>query len=259
MPGCECRFAIADDVSFRVCGLLLLCCDSEHLAWFLLIAPALPSMEGPRQEPQDGDGTVVSALVGLPDDVLSTNAQSAATSLPAPGSAQPGNPTSSTTVAAGCSPSTYHPACASGTSTRRRHRLSRRAGTARSRSPSPSQPRLPRACARVHATLHHDVSTSAAVRRGRGRAGRGFDRGSARRRMSPPCARRLVALDLPASAAEVKPSSFARSSGRPANAATRRPVSTRQHRAVAHGNRSALGAHVARGGQASQAAEGSHT
>ena len=141
---------------------------------------------------------------------------------------------------------------------RRRHRLSRR-GTARSRSPSPSQPRLPRACARVHATLHHDVSTSAAVRRGRGRAGRGFDRGSARRRMSPPCARRLVALDLPASAAEVKPSSFARSSGRPANAATRRPVSTRQHRAVAHGNRSALGAHVARGGQASQAAEGSHT
>ena len=117
MPGCECRFAIADDVSFRVCGLLLLCCDSEHLAWFLLIASALPSMEGPRQESQDGDGTVVSALVGLPDDVLSTNAQSAATSLPAPGCAQPGNPTSSTTEAAGCSPSTYHPACASGTST----------------------------------------------------------------------------------------------------------------------------------------------
>ena len=40
MPGCECRFAIADDVSFRVCGLLLLCCDSERLAWFLLIAAA---------------------------------------------------------------------------------------------------------------------------------------------------------------------------------------------------------------------------
>ena len=31
---------IADDVSFRVCGLLLLCCDSERLAWFLLIAAA---------------------------------------------------------------------------------------------------------------------------------------------------------------------------------------------------------------------------
>ena len=88
----EC-FVIADDVSFRVCGLLLLCCDSEHLAWFLLIAAALPSMEGPRQESQDADGTVVSALVGLPDDVLGTNAQSAATSLPAPGCAQPGNPT----------------------------------------------------------------------------------------------------------------------------------------------------------------------
>jgi hypothetical protein len=41
-------------------------------------------------------------------------------------------------------------------------------------------------------------------------------------------------------------------------------VRTRQHRAVAHGNRSAhsgsaLGAHVARGGQASQGAERSHT
>ena len=74
-------------------------------------------MEGPRQESQDADGTVVSALVGLPDDVLGTNAQSAATSLPAPGCAQHGNPTIATTVAAGCSPSTYHPACASGTST----------------------------------------------------------------------------------------------------------------------------------------------
>eukprot|EP00966_Prymnesium_polylepis_P315229 7283763-Prymnesium_polylepis.1 len=62
-------------------------------------------MEGPRQESQDGEGTVVSALVGLPDDVLGINAQSAATNLPSPGCEQPGVSTSATTVAAGCSPS----------------------------------------------------------------------------------------------------------------------------------------------------------
>ena len=138
-------------MSFRVCGLLLLCCDSEHLAWFLLIASALPSMEGPHQESQDGDGTVVSALVGLPDDVLSTNAQSAATSLPAPGSAQPGNPTISTTVAAGCSPSTYHPACASGTSTLRRFRALARGTALRTHSTAGR-------AARARLNLHKNIS-----------------------------------------------------------------------------------------------------
>eukprot|EP00966_Prymnesium_polylepis_P261876 6049548-Prymnesium_polylepis.1 len=62
-------------------------------------------MEGPRQESQDGDNTVVSALVGLPDNVIGTNAQSAATSLPTSGCEQPGVSSTSTSVAAGCSPS----------------------------------------------------------------------------------------------------------------------------------------------------------
>jgi hypothetical protein len=96
---------------------LLLCCDSKRLAKFGSIATAPPSMEGPRHESQDGDSTVVSALVGLPDNVLGTNAQSAATHLPTPGCEQPGVSTTSTSVAAGCSPSQYHPASASGTST----------------------------------------------------------------------------------------------------------------------------------------------
>ena len=108
-----CRF-----VCERGCGLLLLCCDSKRLAKFGSIATAPPSMEGPRHESQDDDGTVVSALVGLPDNVLGTNAQSAATNLPTPGCEQPGVSTSPTSVAAGFSPSQYHPACASGTSTR---------------------------------------------------------------------------------------------------------------------------------------------
>eukprot|EP00966_Prymnesium_polylepis_P181952 4214910-Prymnesium_polylepis.1 len=74
-------------------------------------------MEGPRHESRDGDGTVVSALVGLPDNALGTNAQSAAASLPSPGCEQPGVPTNTTSVAAGCAPSQYNPACAAGTST----------------------------------------------------------------------------------------------------------------------------------------------
>mmetsp|Transcript_67331 Transcript_67331/g.201105 ORF Transcript_67331/g.201105 Transcript_67331/m.201105 type:complete len:114 (-) Transcript_67331:376-717(-) len=101
----------------RECGLLLFCCDSKRLARSRSTATAPPFMEGPRHESQDDDGTVVSALVGLPDNVLGTNAQSAATNLPTPGCEQPGVSTTSTSVAAGCSPSTYHPACASGTST----------------------------------------------------------------------------------------------------------------------------------------------
>eukprot|EP00966_Prymnesium_polylepis_P210653 4877577-Prymnesium_polylepis.1 len=64
-----CRF-----VCERVCGRLLLCCDSERLARSCSTATAPPSMEGPRDESQDGDSTVVSALIGLPDNVLGTNA-----------------------------------------------------------------------------------------------------------------------------------------------------------------------------------------
>ena len=84
-------------------------------------------MEGPRPGPQDGDGTAVSALVGLPIDVLSASAQSAATLSPFSGCEQPGVSTSATSVAAGCAPSVYHLAAASGTSTRSPETLDKRA------------------------------------------------------------------------------------------------------------------------------------
>eukprot|EP00966_Prymnesium_polylepis_P100628 2330735-Prymnesium_polylepis.1 len=73
--------------------------------------------------------------------------------------------------------------------------------------------------------------------------------------MSPPCARRLVALVFPASAAEVKPSSFARSS------CERGDTETRKHAAAqGSGSRQPVSAGRTRErGQASPAAEGSHT
>eukprot|EP00966_Prymnesium_polylepis_P106798 2472391-Prymnesium_polylepis.1 len=58
-------------------------------------------MECPRHEPPDDDGTVVSALVGLPSSVLYMVAQPSATLPPSPGCEQPGVPTSSTSQAQG--------------------------------------------------------------------------------------------------------------------------------------------------------------
>ena len=100
-------------------GCVVFCCFVVIVASreVCSIATAPPFMEGPQRESQDDDGTVASALVGLPDNVLGTNAQSAATNLPTPGCEQPGVSTFPTSVAAGCSPSQYHPASASGTST----------------------------------------------------------------------------------------------------------------------------------------------
>ena len=105
-----CRFAC-------VCGSSLLCCDSTLSRGFSSSLPHPPSMEGPRDESRDGDGTVVSALVGLPNSVLGDSAQSSATLSHPPGCEQPGVPTSLSSITAGCAPSVYHPARASGSST----------------------------------------------------------------------------------------------------------------------------------------------